>query len=84
LSSSVYLSPRENYLTPYTNIRRTNTPRTYQLCLNISLPKVLETDKIEKSFDHEGNKKINEYVIVSHIGRGGFGKVKKVFTQHNK
>ena len=37
-----------------------------------------------KSFDEQGKKKINDYVIVQTIGRGGFGKVKKVFSTTTK
>lgn len=45
---------------------------------------MLETDKMMKSFDESGNKKINDYVVIGNIGRGGFGKVKKVFTSKTK
>lgn len=44
----------------------------------------MQTTKMEKSFDESGNKKINDYVILHMIGRGGFGKVKKVYNATTK
>jgi hypothetical protein len=39
----------------------------------------IETTVIEKSRDEKGNKKINNYIIMQEIGRGGFGKVRLIY-----
>ena len=41
--------------------------------------KAIETNTIKKSIDDKGNKKINNYILLTDLGRGGFGKVKLVF-----
>eukprot|EP00756_Hemistasia_phaeocysticola_P031111 Hpha_TRINITY_DN16332_c2_g5::TRINITY_DN16332_c2_g5_i1::g.60885::m.60885/K07359/CAMKK2; calcium/calmodulin-dependent protein kinase kinase 2 len=40
--------------------------------------RVIETDRVEKTEDEEGNKMINEYCVMSELGRGSYGKVKLV------
>eukprot|EP01059_Diplonema_ambulator_P005436 TRINITY_DN15169_c0_g1_i1.p1 TRINITY_DN15169_c0_g1~~TRINITY_DN15169_c0_g1_i1.p1 ORF type:complete len:716 (+),score=71.48 TRINITY_DN15169_c0_g1_i1:88-2235(+) len=39
---------------------------------------VVETDKLSKSKDDDGNKMINEYVVLGDLGSGSFAKVKLV------
>eukprot|EP00756_Hemistasia_phaeocysticola_P004378 Hpha_TRINITY_DN12781_c0_g1::TRINITY_DN12781_c0_g1_i1::g.114167::m.114167/K07359/CAMKK2; calcium/calmodulin-dependent protein kinase kinase 2 len=39
---------------------------------------VLETKKVTKGEDDDGNKTINEYVVLTELGRGAYGKVKLV------
>lgn len=53
----------------------------------------IETSVMEKSRDERGNKRINNYVLMHELGRGGFGKVRLAYhpeqnqyyvcTQHN-
>lgn len=37
---------------------------------------VVQTSKLEKSVDTEGNAKINDYTLTKNLGSGAFGKVK--------
>lgn len=40
----------------------------------------IETSVLERSKDENGKKKLNHYVILNELGRGGFGKVKLVYN----
>jgi serine/threonine protein kinase len=37
---------------------------------------VIHTNRVNKTVDEEGKKKINQYIIIKEVGKGGFGKVK--------
>ncbi|EAR99044.2 Serine/Threonine kinase domain protein (macronuclear) [Tetrahymena thermophila SB210] len=45
---------------------------------------VLETSKLDKSVNADGQKQINNYIILKNIGHGAFGKVKQVFDTNTK
>ena len=40
----------------------------------------IETNVLKKSVDEKGNHRINNYIVLHEIGRGGFGKVKLVYS----
>jgi [calcium/calmodulin-dependent protein kinase] kinase len=46
-----------------------------------SLHSPIETSILEVSRDEEGNKKINNYIVMRELGRGGFGKVMLVYVK---
>ena len=45
---------------------------------------VIETNRVDKSVDEDGQKKINQYILIKEIGRGGFGKVKLAINADTK
>lgn len=45
---------------------------------------VIETRQVDKSVDDEGQKKINQYLLIKDLGRGGFGKVKLALHSETK
>ncbi|KAL4507237.1 hypothetical protein ABPG72_002030 [Tetrahymena utriculariae] len=45
---------------------------------------VLETSKLDKSVNADGQKQINNYIILKNIGHGAFGKVKQVFDTNTE
>jgi serine/threonine protein kinase len=45
---------------------------------------IVHTSILRKSIDDKGNHQINNYTILSEIGRGGFGKVKLVYCLKKK
>jgi len=45
---------------------------------------VIETNRVDKSVDEEGQKKINQYILIKEVGRGGYGKVKLSINTETK
>jgi len=45
---------------------------------------VIETNRVDKSVDEEGQKKVNQYILIKEVGRGGFGKVKLGINAESK
>jgi [calcium/calmodulin-dependent protein kinase] kinase len=45
---------------------------------------VVQTSKLEKTIDIEGNSKINDYKVLSNLGAGAFGKVKLAQNSKNE
>jgi serine/threonine protein kinase len=43
-----------------------------------------ETSVVTNTEDEEGNKLINNYIILRNIGKGSYGKVKLCIDQNNK
>lgn len=44
----------------------------------------IETSVLERSRDEAGRKKMNHYVILQELGRGGFGKVRLVYHEQQQ
>ncbi|KAM3139239.1 hypothetical protein pb186bvf_008649 [Paramecium bursaria] len=51
--------------------------------LKRGLSQAKETKIVERSKDESGRKKLNNYIILQELGRGGFGKVKLVYDQQD-
>jgi hypothetical protein len=65
-----------------------NVDNSMNMGVNRSLKRtkstVIETSILDKTVDDDGQKKINQYVLIKEIGRGGFGKVKLAVNQESK
>jgi len=78
LSTLQFLSPQVNARGGV--VRRAKMAQTYARADS----QVIETNRVDKSVDDEGQKKINQYILIKEIGRGGFGKVKLAINTETK
>jgi len=81
-TSGTFLSPA---MIPMQSLNNLPTERpTRRDFYKASSTTVIETRQVDKSVDDEGQKKINQYLLIKDLGRGGFGKVKLALHSETK
>ena len=81
-TSGTFLSPAMIPMQSLTNLPSERPSRREYY--KASSTTVIETRQVDKSVDDEGQKKINQYLLIKDLGRGGFGKVKLALHSETK